>query len=243
MQLVVLGTFACVGLSLLFNYLLLFSELTSFGRGIVMSIALPVLIGVPMFAAIGLKLRELRSLRNELNRSASYDRITDCYHGDVFSSLVERRVSARTMKPGAQGALLIVNAEHLGSIIQQHGFSWGNEALRLVANTIRSSLRRDDFVGRIGMTEFAIFLHHASEEDAVEVGRRIRNEVAKVYFAPEGEKDILTVRVGGVAFDGAVGFTEMLRAAGFQMSPAERKPNEVEVTRLGSPSVEASRPV
>ncbi|MDH6235240.1 diguanylate cyclase [Mesorhizobium soli] len=242
-QLVLLGTLGCVGLSLLFNYLLLFSALTSFGRGVVASIALPLLIGVPMLAVIGLKLRELRGLRNELNRSASYDRVTDTYHGDVFSSLVERRMKSRNPKSGLHGALLVVNAEHLNSIIQQHGFVWGNEALRLIAGTIRSSIRHDDFVGRIGTTEFAIFLHHATEQDAVDVGSRIRSEIAKVYFAPEGEKDILTVRVGGVAFDEATDFTAMHRAAEAQMSATNRKTDDVEVTLLRDLTFEESRMV
>jgi len=243
LQLMLLGTLACVGLSLVFNYLLLFSTLTSFGRGVVASVALPLMIGVPLLAVIGLKLRELRRLKGDLNHSASYDRVTDFFHGDVFSSLVDRRMKSTNPKSGLQGALLVVNAEHLNSIIQQHGFAWGNEALRLIAGTIRSSIRHDDFVGRIGTTEFAIFLHHATEEDAVEIGRRIRNEIAKVYFAPEGEKDILTVRVGGVAFDGAADFTEMLRAAGLQMSATNRQTDDVEIAPLSKFAFEGNRAV
>lgn len=223
------GTLACLALSLLLNYLLLFSDaLTPSRRSLVTALVVPVGIAAPMLLFLGWKITENRRLRAELKRHATYDGVTDCYRGAVFSSMVERRVRSGQRKDGG-GAFLIADAEHLNSIILRYGPEWGEEALRLISSTIRSSLRSEDMVGRLGTTEFGIFLHRAGEVEAAEVGRRIRDEVAKVYFAPDGKAAILTVRVGGVTVDAPRDFLSLFQAAQTQLS-AVKHPDGVEIS-------------
>lgn len=231
-KLVLLGTAACIGVSAIFNYLLLFGSFTSFQRTVITTFAVPIVIGVPVFALLSLKIEEIRRLKKELTHSASHDRTTDFYHADVFSSLVDRRVRAPMGRTRPQGALLMVDAGQLRSTAEQYGFEWANEALRLIATTIRSSVRKEDFVGRLGETEFGVFLHHASEEDALEVGQRIRGEVAKVYFAPQGKEIELAVQVGGISFENATTVTELLRVADKQLDAARRQSSGLEIKRL-----------
>jgi diguanylate cyclase len=59
----------------------------------------------------------------------------------------------------------------------------------------------------------------ASEENAREVGERIRAGVAGVYFAPgqfaeTGDKGMLAVNVAGVMFEDAPELQELYRVAG-----------------------------
>lgn len=231
-KLVLIGTAICIGVSAIFSYLLLFGPFSSFQRTVITSLAIPILIGVPVFTLLSLKMEEIRRLRKELTHSASHDRATDLYHADVFSSLVDRRVRAPMGKTRPQGALLVVDAGQLRSTAEQYGFEWANEALRSIATTIRSSVRKEDFVGRLGETEFGVFLHHASEEDALEVGERIRGEVGKVYFAPQGKAIELAVQVGGISFEDATTVTELLRVADKQLDSARRQSSGLEIKKL-----------
>lgn len=219
-KLAALGTLACVALSLVINYLLLFTGLTSFGRGVAGALILPVVIGTPLLVFIGLKLQEIRRWRRDLNRAATYDPVTDCFKGSVFSTLVDRRAAPETGQGPRKGAFLLVDAERLRAINMRYGFGWGEEALRLIGATIRAAVRSEDVVGRLGEGEFAIFLPGATEANAHEVAERIKARVAEVVFAPEGGRDLLGVSVGGVTFEGAPGFDAMFRAASQPLSDA-----------------------
>ncbi|WP_292277218.1 GGDEF domain-containing protein [Mesorhizobium sp.] len=207
-----LGTAACLGLSLGLNYLLLLSDaLTPFGRSVVTATLVPIVISLPLFALLGWKQVEIRRYRQELTRSGTYDRLTGCLNGAVFTSMVDRR-AARPAGPRS-GAFLVIHPEHLASINLRFGLGWGDEALRLIASAIRSSVRKEDLIGRIGNSMFGVFLPGATKQDAKEVGERIREAVGQIYFAPKGEKDVLAIRAGGVVFEHELAFDDMYRSA------------------------------
>lgn len=207
-----LGTAACVCLSLGLNYLLLFSDaLTPFGRSIVTATLVPIIIGLPLFLLLGRAQIEIRRYRQELTRSGTYDKLTGCLNGSVFTSMVDRR-AARPAGPRS-GAFLVIHPEHLASINLRFGLGWGDEALRLIASAIRASVRTDDLIGRIGNSMFGVFLPGATKQDAKEVGERIRQAVGQIYFAPKGEKDVLAIRAGGVVFEHELAFEDMFQSA------------------------------
>lgn len=217
-----LGTTVSLGLSLGLNYLLLFSDaLTPFGRSMMTAALLPVIIGLPLFALIGWQQLQIRGYRQELNRSGTYDRLTGCLNGPVFTSMVERR-TIRPSAPGPRsGAFLVIHSEHIRSINLRFGLEWGDEALRLIATTIQSSVRAEDLIGRIGTSMFGVFLSGATEAEAKEIGERIRARVAQVYFAPRGTEDALTIKVGGVVFEKEVDFADMFQSAEQRISDAQ----------------------
>lgn len=218
-----LGTSACVLLSALFNYLLLFSEtLGPFERSAVTAIAVPIVIGLPLFLALGLKMRETTQYRREINRLASYDRTTECLNGTAFSAIIDRRARKGGTEGPRRGAFLIVEADELRAINAKYGPNWGDEALRLIASTIRSSVRKEDIVGRIGTSDFGIFLPGATEEDAEEIGERILGRVSEAYFVPEGEETTLHIGLRGVIFEAELGFEEMFKAASRVSAEADR---------------------
>ncbi|MER9330036.1 GGDEF domain-containing protein [Mesorhizobium sp. M0488] len=217
-----LGTAGILALSVGLNYLLLFSQvLTPFGRSMVTAILLPVILGVPLFLFLGLKQVEVRRYRRELDKSATFDALTGCLNGAVFTSMVERRTARPSASGPRSGAFLVIHPEHLRSINLRFGLEWGDEALRLIASTIRSSVRAEDLVGRMGTSMFGVFLSGATEAEAKEIGERIRMRVAQVYFAPKGMEDALTIKVGGVVFETEVEFADMFRSAEQRISGAQ----------------------
>ncbi|CAN7324909.1 GGDEF domain-containing protein [Mesorhizobium sp. LjNodule214] len=229
--LTLLGTAGCLGLSLGLNYLLLFSEgLTPFARSMITAALLPLAIGLPLFMVIGWKQIELRRYRQELNRSATYDRLTGCLNGPVFTSLVERRASRPAQSGPRSGAFLVIHPEHLRSLNLRFGLEWGDEALRLIASTIQSSVRKEDLVGRIGTSMFGVFLPGATEQDAKDIGERIRARVAQVYFAPKGAEAVLAISVGGVVFEHELAFEDMFRSAEERLSQSR---DGLELSHIG----------
>ena len=220
------GTAACLALSLAVTYLLLFSPtLTAFGRSVAGAVVIPLLIGIPLFLYIGTMREELRRYRRALTRAASHDPVTDCFNGTAFSSMIERRATQAQLAGQRQGAFLIAEVGKIREINMRFGFSWSDEALKLIAATIRASIRSGDLVGRISANEFGIFLPGAGEEQAVAVGERIRAGVNAAYFTPAHEAGMLDVRVAGVVFERDLSFDDMFRATERLMAeagPADR---------------------
>jgi diguanylate cyclase (GGDEF)-like protein len=128
---------------------------------------------------------------------------------------------------------------NLRDISSRFGLDWGEEAQRIVASTIRASVRNDDLVGRLADGEFGIFLPGASAENARHVAERIRQEVAKVYFAPgttglDGKTSLIDVNVAGVFFEQQLGFEDMFRSAARQLA-ASSPGSRIELTRIEPP--------
>lgn len=216
-----LGLVAFLTASLALTYvMLLLGGLTPFGRSMIIAVALPVFLGLPLSLAIALLRDDIRQLKQDMNHAATYDSLTGSFNAPVFVAEIERR--ARIAVPGAarQGAFLIVEIAHLRSIQRDHGHAWSDEAMRVIAEAIRASLRSDDIVGRLGADTFGIFLPGASEGDARGVGERIGAAVARVYYAPDGERDGLKVSIGGVLCESTTDFDEMFRVAAGQVENA-----------------------
>jgi diguanylate cyclase len=230
-----LGTSLSCGFAVLVNYLLLFSgSLTPSGRSLITTIAVPVVVGTPLSFLLAYALRTARRYRRALNRAASYDSSTDVLNDGAFTSIVERRTSVSRSGP-QQGAFLIVDANTLRSVSMRHGREWGEDALRLIAVTIRSALRSEDLVGRLGPSQFGIFLPGASEQDAQGIGQRILAGVRQVYRIPAaGSDDLLEVRVAGVCFDSPLPFGGMYRAAE-QQSSSTMERDQIPIAHVTEP--------
>jgi diguanylate cyclase (GGDEF)-like protein len=218
-----LGIGASLGFAFILNYLLLFSEtLSPFDRSMITAIVLPFVIGAPLSILLAYSRREVERYRRALTRSVSYDRATQLFNSNAFSSLFERRVSLTTKNNQQQGAFLLVNADNLRAISMHYGLDWGTEALCLIASTIRSSVRTEDVVGRLDASEFGVFLPGATEENAREVGERILAGIAHVHFAPgQASQELLRVSVAGVTFEDQPEFDGIYRAVEEQLSTAE----------------------
>ena len=182
--------------------------------GYVAAIVMPVLLGVPIMFYLSLSRQRLRYANAQLQLLASTDWLTSCLNRRAFTS----QVTGHLRTPGEQlaaiaGALLIIDADHFKTINDRFGHDQGDEALQLIASTIRASVRSVDVVGRLGGEEFGVFLREADLHIAEAVAERIRHSIAALTFSPRGTPHPLTVSVGGVMFQGEVGFSELFRIA------------------------------
>lgn len=208
----VLGTLACVGLAVLFN-LIAFSDQPADIRlrGAVSAIALPLLVGLPLFFLVGMRLRQLARANLRLDVVSRTDSLTACLNRGAFIAKVDELLSAGE-RP-RQGALLMVDADNFKAINDVYGHSVGDEALVIIARSIRAVLRPGDTAGRMGGEEFAIFLPGVSDTEAETLAERIRRAVNLAAFQPGGRQRPLSVSVGGVAFDRRASFRELFRIA------------------------------
>ena len=210
-----LGVLGCVAGALAFNFLLFRVSGNPFvWIGVVSATVVSLAIAVPLFLSLAFYRRELARLKHKLNQVVSADNLTSCLDGAVFTALVDSfrgRAGAKTAN--RRGALLVIDVDHFKDVNQRFGRSWGDEALRVISDVIRASVRSGDLVGRLGGEEFGVFLPGARLENANDVAERVRGIISDTLFEPGGKRCLLTVSVGGVVFEDQLMFDELFEAA------------------------------
>lgn len=210
----VFGTLGCVVIAVGTNYFLFLNEPASvFIKAIISATVLPIVLGGPLFFFLSLKLRELAIANHRLNDLASIDSLTRCLNRGAFTRSVDQILSVNGTANGPVGALLVIDADHFKSINDRFGHHCGDEALKLLADAIRASLRKDDVLGRLGGEEFGVFLRGADLAEASLAAERIRKLVGTLNFRVNDERCRLSVSIGGAAFAQQMTFADLFRIA------------------------------
>jgi diguanylate cyclase (GGDEF)-like protein len=107
---------------------------------------------------------------------------------DALTSLPNRRAFlTRLAEEGASPegfALVLCDMDDLKAINDSLGHEAGDQALVLLADALRSGLRRSDEAYRLGGDEFAVVLPGADRLDAERVTRRLREAVTASRLGP-----------------------------------------------------------
>ena len=210
-----LGTFGCVIAALYldsFNFQAL--SPAERNRAIVFDIVVPIIIALPLFYYFLSKLRELAIAHAALTIVASTDSLTAVLNRGAFTSLVDGHLAKfGAPDPDGRGALLILDADNFKVINDTFGHDQGDDALKIIARSIKGAVREVDPVGRIGGEEFGIFLRGSNAMHAEYVAERIRCAVSDAEFTPEGKLFGLSVSIGVAVFADRIAFKELFRVA------------------------------
>lgn len=207
------GTLVCIGVALAFDSYSP-AEGWRWGARPWNNVIIPLLLAPPLFYFLLSQMRQLSIAYGRLEAIASTDSLTSCLNRAAFATLVEAYLERFATSPERnQGAMLIIDVDHFKRINDEFGHDRGDEALTLVASSIRAVLRNVDIIGRLGGEEFSVFLPGASVEHCARLGDRIRQAVGELEFRPTGEPYPITVSVGAAPFSSATTFSELYRVA------------------------------
>jgi diguanylate cyclase (GGDEF)-like protein len=103
----------------------------------------------------------------------------------------------------------VVKGVHLGTIDidnfrifnKRYGRQIGDDVLRAVADAIKTSVRSDDAVSRVGGEEFCVILRNVSQSEAVVIAERIRKNVAEKKIETGGRMLGVTISLGLATVD------------------------------------------
>jgi diguanylate cyclase len=184
----------------------------------------PLLVSVPVTIVFQrervrseVALANLELAHAELALFARTDTLTGLTNRDAFlkelTSLNSQRVS---------GSMLMIDVDHFKSINDSYGHHAGDEALRLIADAIRRSVRDNDLVGRLGGEEFGVFVADESPALGLAVAERIRDNISRIDFAPaQGRPRKLTASVGMAFACHTMDVSAMLKQADRSMYEAK----------------------
>lgn len=215
------GTSAVVIISVAFNAMF-FGDLgqDALHRSLLSATILPTILGAPLFFYMSLRLRGLAVVNRRLGLVARTDSLTSCLNRGAFTAKVSHALTEQRRE--GNGALLMIDADNFKAINDLFGHDIGDEALTMIADSVRTVLRAGDLVGRIGGEEFAVFLPGVDRQTAAAIAERIRSAVSFLDFTPAGRQCSLSVSIGGAVFNGPVGFSELFRIADQRLYDAKR---------------------
>ncbi|WP_416138066.1 diguanylate cyclase [Halomonas sp. HK25] len=130
---------------------------------------------------------------------ASTDPLTGLANRRSFDESARR--IARSVKEGElQAALLMIDIDRFKAINDTLGHAEGDKGLRLLADTLRHSLRQSDLPCRTGGEEFMVILPGMSPEEARAVARRLLRQIAEATIEAEELPFHFTVSIGVTCF-------------------------------------------
>lgn len=104
----------------------------------------------------------------EIRMNSQLDDLTSALNRGTFQFTAEAQIE-RAVRDGRPVSLIVADLDHFKSINDKHGHLAGDAVLSCFGAILRNSVRKTDFVGRVGGEEFAILLLDAEENDAYRI--------------------------------------------------------------------------
>ncbi len=134
-------------------------------------------------------MEELKKDLEHIRREAMTDGLTGLANRKAFDDEFDR-VLREAQQNKTIFTLLMLDIDHFKSFNDNFGHQVGDQVLRLVARTLKDSIKGKDFAARYGGEEFAIILPETDLAGAVVVGNMLRKAVAS--------KDVINRSTGKV---------------------------------------------
>jgi len=148
--------------------------------------------------AIGLlqDITEEKRLRQELERLAFHDPLTDLPNRRLFQDRIDHHLKRSRRTGDGFGAVLFVDVDDFKTLNDTLGHQAGDEVLQTIARRVAACLRPGDTPARLGGDEFAVLVEAiADPDDAFNVAERLRTELSQV-LPVAGHSVIPSVSIG-----------------------------------------------
>jgi diguanylate cyclase (GGDEF)-like protein/PAS domain S-box-containing protein len=140
-----------------------------------------------------------RERSEQLKWASEHDALTHLPNRRSFQTRLQA-ATLGALEAGDQVGLLLIDLDHFKHVNDSLGHSAGDELLKSVGERLRTCVRADDFVARIGGDEFAIVLENAcSEEVLLRVGKKVQDHLRTPVRAG-GKALAAGASIGGAMF-------------------------------------------
>jgi diguanylate cyclase (GGDEF)-like protein/PAS domain S-box-containing protein len=117
-------------------------------------------------------------MREELRHRATVDELTGCLNRAAIMRELEANIASGQRR--SERAVLFVDLDDFKQVNDEHGHAVGDQLLRRVAERLRSAVRDEDLVGRIGGDEFLVVCPQiGGHEPAIGLAQRIADLLRK----------------------------------------------------------------
>jgi diguanylate cyclase (GGDEF)-like protein/PAS domain S-box-containing protein len=135
----------------------------------------------------------------DLLEISQQEALTDALTGIANRRMLERALDLRHYEHRRYGrgyGVVFADVDNFKQFNEHHGHDVGDQALRLVATTLRRSARAGDTAGRWGGDEFLLVAPVDDYDQALALGLRARQLVASTWVLSDGHRLAATITVG-----------------------------------------------
>jgi diguanylate cyclase (GGDEF)-like protein len=129
------------------------------------------------------------------------DPLTDIYNRRYLDENLKRVISSLSRSDAAL-SLMMIDIDHFKKYNDTYGHTKGDDCLKTIAVTLKSSLpRTDDFVVRYGGEEFAVVLPNTDESGACLIADKLLKNIQEQVIPHETSDaaDHVTISIGGTS--------------------------------------------
>ncbi len=179
-----------------------------------------------------LQIERIELLQEQLQKQAVRDSLTDLFNRRYLQESLKVEF-ARASRSDSSLAILMLDCDRLKHINDTYGHKSGDDALVLISNVIRESVRAGDIACRYGGDEFAVVLSNVSEETAFERAENLRNRIAaEPIFHDQGNINIsISVGIAMYPVHGTFGETLLHKADQALYEAKHKGKNQVQLYR------------
>jgi diguanylate cyclase (GGDEF)-like protein len=200
------------------------------------ALALGYAATAPVFMSLAFLLMHHERAYRQMHTMATVDALTGVLSRGALEAQ-GKRLLHESRRLGRPVSLLMIDVDHFKRINDRHGHAAGDEVLRRIAARIRSQMREEDLVGRIGGEEFLALLPGTTGEQARAVASRIHGCVRADPVAYLDLSLTATVSVGVIeATPEATDWSALLTRADDAMYDAKRAGRD-RVVFVGEPAM------
>ncbi|HBS78564.1 MAG TPA: GGDEF domain-containing protein [Pseudomonas sp.] len=140
--------------------------------------------------------RGLEMVNEQLTRLSVTDALTQLSNRGHFDVMIDEEIR-RAQRTETPLSVLLLDIDHFKRVNDSYGHPFGDDCLRLVADTLKQyGQRAGDVVARYGGEEFVMALPGMNSREAREQAERIRAAVAALRPVYDGERLALTISIG-----------------------------------------------
>ncbi len=140
----------------------------------------------------------LQTEKAQLERASRIDPLTQVFNRRAFDESFHNAVE-QARSDGELVGVVFVDIDHFKSLNDSYGHQFGDSVLARVADTLRSSCRDSDIVGRFGGEEFVILVYQPSEKGLTRFSERLRSAVAALELTTADGKSVRVTASFGAA--------------------------------------------
>jgi diguanylate cyclase len=143
------------------------------------------------------QLEEQAQELDHARKEARTDALSGTFNRKAFDETLEYLLS-KMRRDNDSFSLVLCDIDRFKWVNDTHGHAAGDKVVSVVGETLKDSVRGDDYVARYGGDEFAILLRHATGEQCALVAQRICERIARMNFdaGTTGERCAVTLSMG-----------------------------------------------
>ena len=156
--------------------------------------------------------KKLDEINKQLHDLIETDPLTELYNRRFLVAKIEY-LKCQFERNKISFSVLMGDLDNFKGVNDTYGHNLGDRALEQLAETIKETVRKQDFVGRWGGDEFMLILPETDDEGAQTIAYKIENTISQTLFGDHHQKFKMGITFGFSEYNTEQTVDELIKKA------------------------------